>query len=146
LQPDNRIVAGGNFTRASGVSRGRITRLMPDGTVDPTINFGSGANNFVAAVAIQPDGKLVIGGGFTQVQGTPAGHIARLYGGSVVGSGSLKFEVGNYQVNENATNVSVNVIRTGGAVRSRMAPAILRWILPRVMARRSRGSIIRTSP
>ena len=114
LQADNRIVVGGGFTRASGVSRNRITRLMPNGTVDPTINFGAGANNFVATIAVQPDGKLVIGGGFTQVNGVTVGHIARLYGGSVTGSGSLQFVSADYVATEFATNAVVTVVRNGG--------------------------------
>jgi uncharacterized delta-60 repeat protein len=66
VQRDNRIVLVGQFTKASGVSRSRITRLLPDGTVDPAINFGFGADNSVYSVVIQPqDGMLVIGGGFT---------------------------------------------------------------------------------
>ncbi len=43
IQPDNRIVLVGAFTHANGVSRGHITRLLPDGTVDPSINFGYGS-------------------------------------------------------------------------------------------------------
>src|SRR6202000_2029622 len=49
VQTDGRIVLGGSFSLCSGVTRNSITRLMPNGTVDPTINFGTGANSFVAA-------------------------------------------------------------------------------------------------
>lgn len=114
LQQDNRIVVAGDFTRASGVTRNRITRLMPNGTVDPTINFGTGANGVVTTVAIQPDQKLVIGGGFTQVQGLPRAHLARLYGGSITGSGQLQFVSPDFQVAENGTNVVITVQRLGG--------------------------------
>ena len=114
IQSDNRIVLAGNFTVANGVSRNRITRLMPDGSVDPTINFGSGANGAIDALAIQPDNMLVIGGSFTQVQGAPHAHIARLYGGSVTGSGSLQFTVGNFVAAEDSTNALITVTRVGG--------------------------------
>jgi len=125
LQTDERIVLGGQFTHCSGVSRNRLTRLNPNGTVDPTINFGAGANDFVAAVAIQeatiagyptnvPDEKLIIGGGFTQYFGQPYSHIARIYGGSVSGVGSFEFSSPTYSVNENGLNAFVTVIRTGG--------------------------------
>jgi uncharacterized repeat protein (TIGR01451 family)/uncharacterized delta-60 repeat protein len=114
LQPDNRIVVGGAFTRASGVTRNRLTRLMPNGAADPAINFGSGADNYVGTIAIQPDGKLVIGGGFTQFQGLSRPHLARIYGGSVIGSGAFRFNAANYDVDENGTNVLITVIRTGG--------------------------------
>ena len=50
LDSQNRILVGGQFTRASGVTRNGITRLNPDGTVDPTINFGFGANGYVDSI------------------------------------------------------------------------------------------------
>ena len=114
VQADNRIVVVGLFTQASGVSRNRITRLMPDGTVDPSINFGTGANGYINAVVIQPNGEIIIGGGFTQVEGQPCEHIARLYGGSMTGSGNFTFTAGAFQVDENGTNVVIAVQRTGG--------------------------------
>jgi uncharacterized delta-60 repeat protein len=88
IQADSRIVVVGQFTKASGVTRNGITRLLPTGAMDPTINFGDGANGAVDAVVVQPaDQMLVIGGGFTQYDDQPAGHVARIYGGSVTGSG-----------------------------------------------------------
>ncbi len=125
LQTDSRIVVGGQFTLFSGVTRNRITRLMPNGAVDPTINFGSGANNFVAAMVIQqdtiagyptnvPDEKIIIGGGFTQYDNQSHPYLARIYGGSISGSGAFEFSSGNYSVDENGTNVLITVVRTGG--------------------------------
>ena len=125
LQTDSRIVLGGEFTRCSGVTRSRITRLNPDGTVDPTINFGWGANNFVAAVVVQedlisgyptnvPDEKIIIGGGFTQYDNQPIAYLARIYGGSISGSGAFQFTSANYSADENSTNVTITVLRTGG--------------------------------
>ncbi|HWW00693.1 MAG TPA: Calx-beta domain-containing protein [Candidatus Acidoferrum sp.] len=114
IQQDNRIVAVGQFTHANGVSRSRITRLLPDGTVDPSINFGLGADNFINALAIQPDGMLVIGGGFTQFDSLARPHLARLYGGSVVGSGNFEFTAGNYTIDEDSTNAVITIRRRGG--------------------------------
>ncbi len=125
LQTDSRIVLGGEFTRCSGVTRNRITRLNPDGTVDPTINFGVGADSFVSAVVVQestiagyptnvPDEKIIIGGGFTHYYGQVHQHLARIYGGSIGGSGAFEFSTANYVVNENGTNVVITVNRTGG--------------------------------
>src|SRR5204862_4671693 len=44
VQADNRIVVGGQFTVANGLTRHRITRLLANGSADPTINFGDGAD------------------------------------------------------------------------------------------------------
>ena len=87
---------GGQFTRCNGVTRHRVTRLYNDGTADPTINFGNGANDFVGATLVQPDGRIVIGGGFTEYDDVPRQRIARIYGGSIGGSGVLEFTTANY--------------------------------------------------
>ncbi|MDW8309677.1 MAG: Calx-beta domain-containing protein, partial [Verrucomicrobiales bacterium] len=114
IQPDHRIVLGGKFTRFSGVTRNRVTRLNSDGSMDPTINFGTGANNFVAAALVQPDGKIVIGGGFTEYDGQPRSHLARIYGRSISGSGKFEFAAATFFVNENGTNALITVRRRGG--------------------------------
>jgi len=114
VQPDTRIVLVGLFTHVNGVSRNRITRLLPDGTVDPAINFGLGADGYIDTVALQPDGMMVIGGGFTSFDGLSRPHLARLYGGSIAGSGVFQFTSANFQVDENATNAVLSVSRQGG--------------------------------
>ena len=115
IQADNRIVVAGQFTQANGVTRNRITRLLPNGAVDPTINFGDGADGAVNAVVIQPaDQMLVIGGSFTQYNDAPANHIARIYGGSVTGSGLFQFTSAGYSVDENGLQAIIGVRRVGG--------------------------------
>jgi uncharacterized delta-60 repeat protein/uncharacterized repeat protein (TIGR01451 family) len=114
IQADGKILVVGDFTTFNGVTRNRITRLNPNGKTDPTINFGTGANSFIAAVTVQPDRKIVIGGGFTVVEGEPRSYVARLHGGSLAGPGRLEFGEPLYTVNENATNAVIVVRRTGG--------------------------------
>ena len=124
LQQDQRIVLGGAFTLCSGVTRGRVTRLMPNGAVDPMINFGAGANSFVAAVAVEQEPfvdnlqqqreEILVGGGFTQFNGVSCQHIARLYSGSLTGMGSFEFTSANYTADENGTNTVITIRRTGG--------------------------------
>ena len=115
VQADNRIVLVGQFTSANGVIRFRITRLLPNGAVDATINFGDGANGAIDALLIQPAYQmLVIGGGFTQFDDQPRAHIARIYGGSVIGSGLLQFTSAAYQVDEKGGQALITVSRTGG--------------------------------
>src|SRR5215204_4326655 len=64
VQPDGKIIIGGNFTEYN-LARvpDRVMRLNADGPRDATFTPG-GANSFVEAVALQPDGKIIIGGGF----------------------------------------------------------------------------------
>ncbi len=123
VQVDGKILVGGNFSRANNVTRGNFTRMNADGTVDPRINFGLGANGGVSTIAVQQDGNIVIGGGFTQFDGITRNHVARLFGGELSGTGTLEFTASIYAVNETATNALVGVRRrggtdqTGGAVR-----------------------------
>jgi hypothetical protein len=46
--------------------------------LDTTFDPGAGANDIVFAVAVQPDGKVLIGGQFTQTNGITHNGIARL--------------------------------------------------------------------
>src|SRR5207249_5920743 len=114
VQPDTRILLGGQFTLCNGVTRHHLTRLNNDGTVDTTINFGEGADSFVASVLVETNGLIDLGGGFTHYDGTPRNHIARIYGGSRAGSGEFEFSAANYFVNENGTNATVTVRRRSG--------------------------------
>jgi len=78
LQEDNKIIIGGGFTSYNGTSAGRIARLNADGSLDTSFNSGSEANDYVVKILLQPDNKIIIGGGFTSYNGTSAGCIARL--------------------------------------------------------------------
>ncbi|MBI5387363.1 MAG: trypsin-like serine protease [Verrucomicrobia bacterium] len=114
LQVDGKILAGGDFTAFNNVTRKRLTRLRSDGTTDPTINFGNGANSFIAALLLQPDRKIVLGGGFTTYDDQLRRFVARVYGGSIDGAGEVEYAAPEYTVSETETNVIVSVRRVGG--------------------------------
>ena len=114
LQTDGQLLVGGNFTLFNGVTRNRITRLTNAGDNDPSINFGEGANGFVAALAIQPDRNIILGGGFTEVQGRARLRVARLHGGSLTGSGNFEFSQAVYNVDAGQGYALVTVQRQGG--------------------------------
>lgn len=78
LQSDGKIIIGGNFSSYNGTPQGDIIRLNTDGAVDPSFHAGTGSNLFVYATAVQPDGKILIGGDFTTYNGTPCNMLARL--------------------------------------------------------------------
>jgi uncharacterized delta-60 repeat protein len=78
LQPDGKIVIGGRFTSVNGVPRNRVARLNADGTVDFSFDPGAGPNNTVRALALQPGGRLIMGGEFTSINGASSGCLARL--------------------------------------------------------------------
>jgi uncharacterized delta-60 repeat protein/uncharacterized repeat protein (TIGR01451 family) len=122
IDSQGRILAGGEFTVASGVTRYRVTRLAADGTVDPSINFGAGADSFIATIALQSDDQIIVGGGFTSFNNIAQGHIARLAGGANRGNGQVTFEFADYVVNENGSNALITLRRDGGT-ESSLLPA-----------------------
>ena len=78
IQPDGKILIGGEFTSYNGTSINRIARLNANGSLDSSFNTGTGANNLVGTIAIQPDGKILLGGNFTSYNGTTRNYFARL--------------------------------------------------------------------
>ena len=92
VQPDGKIVVGGDFTMLGGggtgtTARSRIARLNPDGSLDPAFNPGADAS--VLALAIQSDGKILVGGNFTTLGGGGTGTTARHRIGRLLPDGSL---------------------------------------------------------
>ncbi|MBM3185379.1 MAG: T9SS type A sorting domain-containing protein [Bacteroidetes bacterium] len=71
------------------------------GVLDPSFNIGTSANGSVMAIAVQNDGKIIIGGSFTSYNGIPANRIARL---NIDGSIDTTFDVGT------GANGNVNAI------------------------------------
>jgi uncharacterized delta-60 repeat protein len=58
-----KIIIAGEFSTYNGISVNRVARLNADGTLDATFNNGgAGADNSILALAIQNDGKILIGG------------------------------------------------------------------------------------
>lgn len=81
IQPDGKILAGGNFTGFSpnggaAVTRNNIARINLDGTLDTVFNPNSSGQ--VDSMAVQSDGKILVGGIFTTVGGQTRNRIARL--------------------------------------------------------------------
>ena len=78
LQNDGKIIIGGQFTFYNGTARARIARANASGSIDNTFNPGSGANNTVFGLALQNDGRIIIGGQFTTYNGSAAIRVARI--------------------------------------------------------------------
>jgi len=78
LQPDGKIILGGDFTLFNGEARNKIVRLNSDGTLDASFNPGIGFDDQVSSTTLQPDGKIIVAGSFTYVNGEARNIIARL--------------------------------------------------------------------
>ncbi len=92
VQPDGKVLVGGLIRTASsgqifagGLSSG-VLRLLDNGTLDTAFDIGAGAHELgntavpmrVQALALQTDGKVLVGGEFTGFRGVTARRLARL--------------------------------------------------------------------
>jgi uncharacterized delta-60 repeat protein len=78
VQTDGKIIVGGFFNSFNGTSRNRLVRLNTDGSLDASFNIGSGFGNDVLTTAIQSDGKIIVGGNFSNVSTLSRNRLARL--------------------------------------------------------------------
>lgn len=87
VQPDGGILIGGQFTRYRDGSRAGLARLLPDGLLDPDFpqtGFGINADQrpppdaHLRALALRPDGGILVGGSFDWVDGVRRSRLAWL--------------------------------------------------------------------
>ncbi len=87
LDPEGKILIGGDFTTFNGTSRNRVARLNSNGSLDLTFNPGTGVSktfDYVNTIFAQSDGRILMGGSFTLYNGATVGNIVRLnYDGSL---------------------------------------------------------------
>src|SRR5207244_13286812 len=78
VQADRKSLACGTFTSIGGQTRNRIARL--DATTGLADSFNPNANGNVLSIAVQADGRILVGGDFflTSIGGQPRNRIARL--------------------------------------------------------------------
>lgn len=79
-QENDQLILGGQFVTVNGQAHKNLVRLNSDGTVDGTFNasLDDGTPGSLRALALQPDGKLLVGGYFNTVNhGTPRTKLAR---------------------------------------------------------------------
>lgn len=96
VQTDGKIIIGGDFTTYNNIPRNRIARLNSDGSLDTSFDPGLGVNGLVRSITLQSDGKIIVGGEFTTINGIGRIGIARLNANGSVDtsfSGSLDFDL-----------------------------------------------------
>jgi len=84
LQPDGKILVGGDFTTYSGSSRSKIIRLNTNGSIDTTFVSPGTINDAVYDIGVQPDDKIVIVGAFTSISAVTNNRIARFSSTGVI--------------------------------------------------------------
>lgn len=69
----------GVFTLTTTLFSTPVTNLFAQASLfDPTFKVGHGANGIVYSIVVQDDGKIVVGGEFTQIAGEARTNLARL--------------------------------------------------------------------
>ena len=78
IQPDGNVIIVGNFDTNNPVSRQFVARVSQSGVLDSSFNAGFIGGGPIQVVVLQPDGKLIVGGTFTSINGYSRIGIARL--------------------------------------------------------------------
>lgn len=96
IQADGKILCVGRISPYN-ISGGKgLFRLNSDGTLDPAFNVGTGFNADVVSVFVDPDGKILVGGAFTNYNGAWCNGTIRLLGGDAfLVSGQNKLDTNN---------------------------------------------------
>lgn len=76
--PEDKLVIAGQFSQVNDIERRRVARLNADGSVDLTFDAGDVSPMTLRAVAVQGDGRVIVGGGFSTFNTVPSGSICRL--------------------------------------------------------------------
>jgi uncharacterized delta-60 repeat protein len=80
LQPDGKLLVGGRISKLNGELFPGLIRLNQDGAIDHDFIFGAGGtiDAPIMGIALQNDGRIVIVGEFSNINGITCPHIARL--------------------------------------------------------------------
>jgi uncharacterized delta-60 repeat protein len=79
VQQDGKLLVGGGFTTYSGSTQNNLVRLNTDGTTDTSFNVGTGTGGSGAlSIVVQPDQKILLGGGFSSYSGSTVSGMVRL--------------------------------------------------------------------
>jgi len=123
IQPDGKILIGGFFTTVNGANRYRIARLNGDGSLDNTFQNGmTGASSTVRCIQIQADGKILIGGDFSTVNGVSRYNLARLNSDGSLDTGFNSSPAVNGPVYDIAVQPNSSLV-IGGNFNSYSSPA-----------------------
>jgi len=72
------VIIVGEFSQYNGATQQNIARIQDDGSIDPTFVMTGGFDKPILTLELQSDGKILIGGEFTQFNEMPYSSIARL--------------------------------------------------------------------
>lgn len=134
----DRILVGGTFTSVrvdknstTDLSRTRLVRLNSDGTLDSSIVLS--ANGDIRTIYAQPDGKVLLGGSFTSINGAVRSRLARLNANGILDTSFSNPDIRNGEVraivpeDDNLDTIIDSYVvggsftDVGGVIRNRLA-------------------------
>jgi uncharacterized delta-60 repeat protein len=79
VQRDGKLMVGGEFNLINGVTMTGVARLNADGTLDTSFANPMFTSIYqIYSIAVQPDGKVIVGGYFSNVGGVTRNNLVRL--------------------------------------------------------------------
>src|SRR5690606_24297391 len=79
IQSDGKILLGGQFNLVGGISMNNpLIRLNPDGSLDASFMSNSSCNGPIRIIRFLFNGKILVGGDFTLVNGISSKRMVRL--------------------------------------------------------------------
>jgi uncharacterized delta-60 repeat protein len=121
FQPDGKWLIGGSFSTARGALRSYLARLNGDGSLDDTFHppaFGADSPyqisvKSVRSISLQPDGKVLITGDFSEIGDTIRWGFARL---NADGSLDASFAPNTFQLFVGPGGVDAAVVQADGRI------------------------------
>ena len=125
IQNDGKILMGGYFSRMAGVDRFCVARVNGNGSLDGSFTSLIAKWENVYAIALQPDGKVLVGGSFDFLSSPVRSNLVRLQSD---GSLDVGFDPGAIGVvrsmvlhSDGAILMGGDFTSVGGVVRNRVA-------------------------
>ncbi|MEO6670161.1 MAG: T9SS type A sorting domain-containing protein [Ferruginibacter sp.] len=107
IQTDGKIVFGGMFTSYNNINT-NLTRISSTGTLDPAFdNSAGGFPQDINAIALQADGKIVVGWGYFMTDTYDEGKKVNRLNANGTGDASFNFEFVKSNLDENVFSIAV---------------------------------------
>lgn len=113
LQPDGKIILGGQFTFYNGTPEQHIVRTYPNGGIDFSFAQNSGANMPVRAITTLNTGNILVAGDFTAYQGKPVGRIAMINQLGIIDTSFITGSGANGRINSMTLQPDGKILITG---------------------------------
>jgi uncharacterized delta-60 repeat protein len=115
-QPDGKVLVGGAFASYNGTPRNYLMRIEANGTLSPTsFNNGGSPNSPVLALALQPDGKVLVGGTFVNFNGSStSSRLIRLQPDGTLNNVDAPLAGATFAFNPGNVSGSTYTVRTPG--------------------------------